>query len=124
MRDYPTLQEVLAIHELSIEVYGGSRGVRDLGAIEAALFRPQSGYYNDIVEEAAALLEILLLNHPFVDGNKRTAFAVCHVFFDINGSHLDAAPEWLYGRILHWIDEKEGRFETIVADLRSCVAER
>ena len=54
MRDYPTLHEVLAIHALSIETYGGSEGVRDLGAIEAALFRPQSGNYNDIIEEAAA----------------------------------------------------------------------
>lgn len=67
MRDYPTLHEVLAIHALSIEAYGGSEGVRDLGAIEAALFRPQSGYYADIIEEAAALMESLLINHPFVD---------------------------------------------------------
>ena len=122
-RDYPTLHEVLAIHALSIEVYGGSDGVRDLGAIEAALFRPQSGYYADIIEEAAALMESLLINHPFVDGNKRTAFAVCHVFLDINGFSLDADPVWLYERILHWIDGKEGRFETIVRDLRSCVSE-
>jgi death-on-curing protein len=124
MRDYPTLHEVLAIHALSIETHGGSDGVRDLGAIEAALFRPQSGYYADIVEEAAALMESLLINHPFVDGNKRTAFAVCHVFLDINGYSLDADPVWLHDRILHWIDEKEGRFQTIVRDLRSCVAER
>lgn len=124
MRDYPTLHEVLAIHAISIETYGGSDGVRDMGAIEAALFRPQSGYYADIIEEAAALMESLLINHPFVDGNKRTAFAVCHVFLDINGFELDADPEWMYGRILHWLDEKEGRFETIVRDLRSCVSER
>lgn len=124
MRDYPTLHEVLAIHALSVDTYGGSEGVRDLGAIEAALFRPQSGYYADIVEEAAALMESLLINHPFVDGNKRTAFAVCHVFLDINGYSLDADPAWLYDRILHWLDEKEGRFETIAHDLRSCVTER
>lgn len=124
MRDYPTLHEVLAIHALSIETYGGSEGVRDLGAIEAALFRPQSGYYTDIIEEAAALMESLLINHPFVDGNKRTAFAVCHVFLDINGYSLNADPNWLYDRILHWLEEKEGRFATIVRDLQSCVAER
>ena len=68
MRDYPTLHEVLAIHAEAIKVYGGSNGVCDLGAIEAALFRPQSGYYADIIEEAAALMESLLINHPFVDG--------------------------------------------------------
>lgn len=124
MRDYPTLHEVLAIHEVSIDTYGGSKGVRDLGAIEAALFRPQSGYYANIIEEAAALMESLLINHPFVDGNKRTAFAVCYVFLDINGYSLDADPEWLYARILHWLDEKERRFETIVNDLRSFVIER
>lgn len=124
MRDYPTLHEVLAIHAVSVETYGGSEGVRDLGAIEAALFRPQSGYYADIIEEATALMESLLINHPFVDGNKRVAFAVCHVFLDINGYSLDADPEWLHGRMLRWLDEKEGRFETMVSDLRSCVTER
>lgn len=124
MKDYPTLYDVLAIHALSIETYGGSGGLRDPGAIEAALFRPQSGYYADIIEEAAALMESLLVNHPFVDGNKRTAFAVCHVFLDINGYRLDADPTWLHGRILHWLDEKEGRFETIVNDLRRCVTKR
>ncbi len=111
MRDYPTLHEVLAIHALSIETYGGSEGVRDLGAIEAALFRPQSGYYNDIIEEAAALMESLLINHPFVDGNKRTAFAVCHVFLDINGYILHADPKWLYNRILPGLKKKKDDFK-------------
>lgn len=123
MRDYPTLHEILAIHALTIEIYGGSQGVRDLGAIEAALFRPQSGYYADVVEEAAALMESLLMNHPFVDGNKRVAFAACHVFLDINGYRLDADSEWLHTRILCWLEEKEGRFELIKNDLRSCVTE-
>ena len=121
MKDYLALHEVLAMHAVSIEAHGGSHGVRDLGAIEAALFRPQSGYYTNIIEEAAALLESFLINHPFVDGNKRTAFAVCHVFLDINGYRLDADPQWLYGRILHWLDTREGRFETIGRDLNMCV---
>lgn len=124
MRDYPTLHEVLAIHELLIASYGGSPGVRDPGAIEAALFRPQSGYYNDIIEEAAALMESLLINHPFVDGNKRTAFAVCHIFLDINGYSLDAEPAWLYDRILHWLDQRSGRFDTMIHDLKRCVQQR
>lgn len=124
MRDYLTLGEILAIHALSIETYGGSGGVRDPGAIEAALFRPQSGYYADMIEEAAALMESLLINHPFVDGNKRVAFAACYVFLDINGYSLDASPEWLLDRMLYWLDEREKRFETMVNDLRSCVIER
>lgn len=76
MNDYLTLAEVLAIHDDQIERYGGSAGVRDCGLLEAALFRPQTGYYADLIEEAAALWESLAQNHPFIDGNKRTAFAV------------------------------------------------
>ena len=121
MTDYLTLQEVLAIHAISIEQHGGAQGVRDMGAIEAALFRPQSGYYDDIIEEAAALTESLLINHPFVDGNKRVAFGVCYTFLEINGYVLDADPVWLYERIMAWIDAREDRFRHIVADLRSCV---
>ena len=85
MRDYPTFQEVLVIHTLLLEQYGGAQGVRDPGAIEAALFRPQSGYYEDIVEESAALMESLLINHPFVDGNKRIAAALFVCFLQKTG---------------------------------------
>ena len=77
---YLTVVEVLAIHEDQIERYGGSAGVRDPGQLEAALFRPQTGYYEDVIAEAAALWESLSQNHPFVDGNKRTAFAVTYTF--------------------------------------------
>jgi death-on-curing protein len=69
MTDYLTVIEVLAIHEDQIERYGGKHGVRDRGLLEAALFRPQTGYYADILEEAAALWESLSQNHPFIDGN-------------------------------------------------------
>ena len=124
MRDYPTLHEILAVHTILIQTYGGSEGVRDMGAVEAALFRPQSGYYNDIVEEAAALMESLLINHAFVDGNKRIAFSACHIFLDINGYDLDADPTWLHNRILAWIEQKENRFATMVKDLRSCITQR
>lgn len=121
MTDYLTLREVLAIHSFSLEYYGGAQGVRDLGAIEAALFRSQSGYYNDIIDKSAALTESLLINHPFVDGNKRAAFAVCYVFLEINGCLLDAEPVWLYERIMVWLETREDRFQRIVQDLRSCV---
>jgi death-on-curing protein len=91
MTDYPTVIEVLAIHEDQINRYGGSSGVRDPGLLEAALFRPQTGYYADIVAQAAALWESLSQNHPFVDGNKRTAFAVTWTFLVINGVRLSAS---------------------------------
>lgn len=80
MTDFLTLAELLAIHQDQIERYGGSAGVRDLGLLEAALFRPQTGYYADLIEEAAALWESLAQNHPFIDGNKRTAFAATYTF--------------------------------------------
>jgi len=98
---YLTLAEVLAFHEVLIEEFGGATGVRDLGALESALFRPRTGYYRDVVEEAAALFESLVQNHPFVDGNKRVAFAVMDVFLRVNGRVLDvddlAAHERLVG---------------------------
>ena len=93
MTDYLIVAEVLAIHEDQIARYGGSAGIRDRGLLEAALFRPQTGYYADLVEEAAALWESLSQNHPFVDGNKRTAFAVTYTFLVINGAQLAAGLE-------------------------------
>lgn len=84
-RDYLTVADVLGMHTVLMQRYGGAGGVRDPGALEAALFRPQTGYYDDIIAEAAALLESLAINHPFVDGNKRIAFAAADVFLRING---------------------------------------
>jgi death on curing protein len=88
--DYLTTVEVLAMHTDQIERYGGSAGVRDHGLLESALYRPQTGYYADLIEEAAALWESLSQNHPFVDGNKRTAFAGLYTFLAINGIELTA----------------------------------
>lgn len=82
---YLTLDEALRIHEILIEAFGGSSGVRDLGLIEAALIRPQTGYYADLLEEAAALWESLAMNHGFVDGNKRVAYACLEIFLQSNG---------------------------------------
>ena len=118
MRDYLTSVDVLALHHALIERYGGAKGIRDMGAVEAAVFRPQCGYYADIAEEAAALLESLLINHPFVDGNKRAAFAACDVFLRINGYSLNAEADWLHQRMMAWIDTPSDRFERIVQDLR------
>ena len=73
--DYIRVEDILAIHADQIERYGGGEGIRDPGLLEAALFRPQTGYYPTLIDEAAALWESLSQNHPFVDGNKRTTFA-------------------------------------------------
>lgn len=84
---------MLAIHADQIERYGGSHGVRDLGLLQSALYRPQAGYYPDLMEQAAALWESLSQNHPFVDGKKRVAFAVAYTFLAINGVRLTADSE-------------------------------
>ena len=85
---YPSVDEVLAAHARLIAVFGGAQGIRDRGALEAALAKPQSGYYEDIIQQAAALIESLSENHPFVDGNKRTAIAVTAAFLRRNGYRL------------------------------------
>ncbi len=88
MRDYLRVIEVLAIHALVVDKFGGTDGVRDLGALEAAVFRPQTGYYEDSIAEAAALFESIVQNHPFLDGNKRTALAAADVHLRMNGLEL------------------------------------
>ena len=118
MREYLTTLDILGIHHILLVRYGGATGVRDMGALEAAIFRPQSGYYNDIAEEAAALLESLLMNHPFVDGNKRVAFAACDVFLRTNGYKLKADGKWIFQRIMKWIDLPDNRWQQMVVDLK------
>lgn len=88
--------EVLAIHEDQIARYGGTYGIRDAGALESALYRAQSGYYENIFQEAAALWESLAQNHPFLDGNKRTAFASVYTFLRINGHYIETDWETIY----------------------------
>ena len=92
-RLYLTLEDVLYLHEEQLRLYGGASGVSDQGLILSALLRPQTGYYNDLIEEAAALWESLAMNHGFVDGNKRVAFASLVVFLEANGRGLTAEPD-------------------------------
>ena len=92
---YVTLDEALRIHELLINEFGGATGVRDRGLIESALLRPQTGYYADLIEEAAALWESLAMNHGFVDGNKRVAYACLEMFLQLNGADISATNDEL-----------------------------
>lgn len=121
MRDYLTTADILGLHHVLLEKYGGAGGIRDLGALEAAVFRPQCGYYNDIIDEAAALLESLIINRPFIDGNKRVAFAACDIFLRINDCLLTASSSWFYERMMVWITDAEKRLEIIRQDLKSCI---
>ena len=90
---YLTTPQVLAIHDQMVKRFGGSHGVRDLGLVESAIGRPMASYdgndlYETIFDKAAALLQSLLKNHPFVDGNKRTALTSAGIFLKINGVNL------------------------------------
>jgi len=120
--DFLTLAELLAIHHDQIERYGGPAGVRDLGLLEAAVFRPQTGYYTDLIEEAAALWESLAQNHPFIDGNKRTAFAATYTFLAINGGRITADPDNAYVFISGLYEANDFTFEKLVVWLRHNVA--
>jgi death-on-curing protein len=104
VHDYLTVADVLGIHTVLIQRYGGAPGVRDPGALESALFRPQTGYYEDIVAEAAALLESLAINHPFVDGDKRIAFAAADVFLRINGWRLQRSPVQIHAEMIQMFE--------------------
>lgn len=121
MTDYLTAAEALAIHADQIARYGGSSGVRDPGLLDAALFRPQSGHYADLIEEAAALWESLSQNHPFLDGNKRTAFAAMVTFLAINGARLTADAREACAFVTALYETDRFRFETLVPWLCSHV---
>ena len=118
MSDFLTLAEVLAIHADQIQRYGGSEGIRDAGLLDAALYRPQTGYYADVIEEAAALWESLAQNHPFVDGNKRVAFAATYTFLAINGVRLTAGAEETYAFISGLYEAGTFRFDQLEPWLR------
>ncbi len=117
MSEYLTLAEVYRMQDRLIVLFGGLHGVRDANAIEAAVFRPQTGYYESLQEEAAALMESLGMNHGFTDGNKCIAFAAADVFLRLNGFYIDvtadeghtliegsiARSEFRFGKVLEWI---------------------
>jgi len=120
-RVYLTVADVLLIHFTAVELRGGLHGVKNQGALESAVFRPQSGYYADLVEEAAALFESLVNNHPFHDANKRTGFIATSTFLRLNGFRLvvtaDAAEQYL----LENLRAGTFRFERIREWLRTVV---
>ena len=112
------------MHTVLMQRYGGLPGVRDPGALEAALYRPQTGYYKDTIEQAAALMESLAINHPFVDGNKRIAFAATDVFLRINGFKLNRKPPQIYAEIISMLDNRQLTLVNVDAWLRGFTSER
>ena len=110
---YPTVGEALAMHHALIDEFGGIHGLRDRGLLEAAIFRPQNGYYEDLIHEAAALMESLASNHPFLDGNKRLSLAVTDVFLRLNGMFLDLEAHSAHRHITQSIANREFRVAQI-----------
>jgi death on curing protein len=124
---YLTLEQMLVIHEDQIERYGGTSGLRNLELLESAVFRPQSTFdgndlYEGIFEKAASLMHSLILNHPFVDGNKRTGMIAGLVFLELNGWTLNveqrelvnaaltiAIKKWDIEKIAKWLQSNSAK---------------
>ncbi len=110
---YPTVAEATEFHKQLIDEFDGTHGFLDKGRLEAAILRPQTGYYGTLAEEAAALMESLANNHAFLDGNKRTSFAVTDTFLRLNGSCLEVDPLEAYNFMTEAISRSEFRFDLI-----------
>jgi death on curing protein len=115
---YLTSSQILSIHRDLITRFGGKEGIRDVGLVDSALGRLQTGYYHDVVEEAAALWESLSQNHPFVDGNKRVAFAATDVFLRINGMNITAPPNDVFTFVINLYESETFNALTLEAWLR------
>ncbi len=126
LTQYLTIKETLDLHARTLSKHGGAPGIRDMGLIESALYRPQSGYYESLSEQAAALLQGFCMNHPFVDGNKRVALLVTAVFLKMNGYQLTASnadfvrfifaeviqEKWDVNQIAGWLEKKMKKEKT------------
>ena len=100
-----SLDEVLELHADQISSFGGTPGVRDEGLLESALAQPQATFggqflHPTISEQAAAYLYHIAMNHPFIDGNKRTAFAVTDTFLRLNGCTLNLTDDRAYDLVM------------------------
>ncbi|MEA3303926.1 MAG: type II toxin-antitoxin system death-on-curing family toxin [Pseudomonadota bacterium] len=118
-----SVDEVLEIHRALIERFGGADGVRDKGLLESALYRPQSGYYEDLVEMAAAMFESLINNHPFIDGNKRVAFFSTDVFLRLNGYKLRVDAKGAYDFLMELFASNSCDLEHLGPWIQSVIVE-
>jgi death-on-curing protein len=115
---YPSVEEVISAQARLIVRFGGAPGLRDLGALESALARPRTGYYEDLIQEAAALWESLSQNHPFVDGNKRVAVTVTAGFLRVNGYRLEFEDDAAFAFLLDLYESGRFRFAELEKWLR------
>jgi len=110
--------EVLEIHRVLLQRFGGPEGVRDPGLLESALYRPRTGYYADLAEMAAALFESLIMNHPFVDGNKRVAFFATDVFLRLNGYKLRVEAKQAHRFLIGLLENDHCNFDELLPWIR------
>jgi len=113
-----TVAQAEQIHEILINNFGGSKGIRDLGSLSSALSRPYHTFdgkelYPSISQKAASLHESILVNHPFVDGNKRTGYVLMRLLLLSNGMDIKASQQEKYEFVINIASGKEG-FEYIV----------
>ena len=118
MTRYPSIDEVITVHAVLIGQFGGSGGILDRVALEAALPRQQTGYHHDLIQEAAALWESLSQNHPFVDGNKRVAVTVTAAFLKVNGYTLEFDDLDAYSFLCDLYESGRMRFQELEIWLR------
>lgn len=100
MTIYLSFDQIVRLHETLLEEFGGASGSRDRGAVEAAIARPAMIFggedlYPDAAAKAGAMMHSLVMNHPFVDGDKRTSVAAAELFLQLNGFLLEASDEEL-----------------------------
>jgi len=124
MLQHLSVDEVLAIHERLIQHFGGPPGIRDPGLLESALYRPRTGYYQDIAEMATALFESLVMNHPFVDGNKRIAFFATDVFLRLNGWKFSVEADTAHGFIIGLLDRGDCDYAHLLPWIREALERR
>ena len=111
-----SLDDILESHQNQIDTYGGSHGIRDIGLLESAIAQPEASYggqylHADIFEMAAAYLYHLVMNHPFVDGNKRVGLESALIFLEVNDALLDANDDELVDLVLKTTAGRVGKPE-------------
>jgi death-on-curing protein len=119
--EFLSTDEALAIHARLSELFGGAGGVRDPGLLESALHRPGTGYYKDAARMAAALFESLIMNHPFVDGNKRVAFFAADVFLRLSGWTLSVRGGETHAFIIDLLEQRRCDLEHLLPWVRRSV---
>ena len=118
-----SVNEAIEIHQRLIDRFGGSPGIRDRGMLESALYRPQTGYYEDLPALTAALFQSLLMNHAFVDGNKRAAFFMTDTFLRLNGWSLSVNPASAHSFIVGMLEAGDCSYDNILDWIKQSLTE-